>query len=150
MYHLSSEGIFLSHSNTQQFQIKSASQGKPGEVPLFIQKVLTHTGSPHNVQREGAALTRNPRGSAQLLEHPNLALSKWTPKKSQQASGYSPSHLTHSQHLGKRKFYFPNPSSLPPSSPATHTIWTVHKVADNFRGFPRAWLDAFQSFLSGL
>lgn len=36
MYHLSSEGIFLSHSNTQQFQIKSASQGKPGEVPLFI------------------------------------------------------------------------------------------------------------------
>lgn len=70
------------------------------------------------------------------------------PLKSQSSGGCTqPSDgLTASGH---EIFYFTNPSSLP-APPQSHvqTIWTAHKAEDNFRAFPRACLEAFQSFLS--
>ena len=103
------------------------------------------------MQRVGAALARNPRVSTQLLGHPNLALSKWTPKNHRRHRGtHSAIWLTHSIWAQENSIsQIPLPCLHLPQ-PHIRTIWTVHKVEDNFRGFPRASLDAFQSFLSGL
>lgn len=53
-----------------------------------------------------------------------------------------------SQHLGMKYFISQIPLPCPPPQSHVQTIWTAHKAEDNFRAFPRAWLEAFQSFLS--
>lgn len=114
-----------------------------------MQEVFTHRGSPH-VQRAGAPLARNPRGSTQLLGHPNLALSKWTPQNHSRHQGtHSAIWLTHSiwaQENSISQIPLPCPH-LP--QPHIRTIWTVHKVEDNFRGFPRpGWMLSNHFFLA--
>ena len=64
---LLSEGIFLPHSNPQQLQIEAIPRDKSQEKCLFIQEVFTLKRSPHNKQRQGAALTRNPEGPPRCL-----------------------------------------------------------------------------------
>lgn len=137
--------------------ILTGSNSKSKKELKVSQKTCIYPGSIHakgkstHWAERGCASARNPRGSTQLPGCPNLALSKWTPKNHSRHRGiHSAIWLTHSIWAQEKSI-----SQIPllyPHLPQPHvqTIWTVHKAEDNFRGFPRAWLDAFQSFLSGL
>lgn len=102
---------------------------------------------PVHRKRELPPLSRSSRGSAQLLGHSNLAPSKQTFKKSVIRRVHPAIWRTHSiwaWNILFHKSLFP----APPLQSHVQTIWTAHKAEDNFRAFPRAWMEAFQSFLS--